>query len=145
MQTGYIFRLVIMGLLALVLGSACTEDTPSRENIPVLKERIYVLQEAIRERNRPMLDSLLSSRILTYDQSSDSLLSFCWGPDNSFAFERLGDCEIFYTDDKAFADCFVMDSTGTKERPIHLRFINQGDVWLLERFLDSTQVSGAEE
>jgi hypothetical protein len=123
--------------MALLISMSCNEKTPSRDNIPILKKRIYTLQEAIKNKNRAAIDSLLSPNILKYEQNSDSLLSLCYGPDGSFAFDRLGDCEIMYTDDRAFADCFIMDSTGQKDQPVHLRFVHQHNLWLLERFLIS--------
>lgn len=119
-------------LVMLVAG--CSQETPSRDHIPLLKERVYLLQEAVKEKNRAGLDSLLSPKILSYRQSSDSLLRFVYGPDAQFAFERFGNCEIAYTSDKARIDCFVMDSTGHTDRPIVFTFVHNHDLWLLKRF-----------
>ncbi|MBU8934878.1 MAG: hypothetical protein KOO62_12900 [candidate division Zixibacteria bacterium] len=124
--------LMVTAGLALIVG--CAEETPSRNHIPVLKERIYLLQEAIKSESRAAIDSLLSTDILKVEQGSDSLLSFCWGADRSFAFDRLGDCAIVYTDQHAVTECFVMDSTGTRGHPVRLSWVYQHDLWLLQRF-----------
>jgi hypothetical protein len=125
-----LYILVVPALLA----AGCSEETPSRDHIPLLKERVYLLQQAVKEKNHTAIDSLLLPEILSYRQSSDSLLRFAYGPDDRFAFERFGDCEIIYTSDKARIDCFVMDSTGREDRPIVFTFVHKHDLWLLKRF-----------
>lgn len=125
--------LVVLALLAL-LAAGCSEETPSRDHIPLLKERVYLLQQAVKEKNRAAIDSLLSPKILSHRQGSDSLLHFVYGPDDRFAFERFGNCEIIYTSDKARIDCFVMDSMGRKDRPIVFTFVHKHEFWLLKRF-----------
>ena len=85
-------------------------------------------------RNRTAIDSLLSVDILSAGESSDSLLSFVYEADGGFAFERFGDYQIYYTDELARIDCFVMDSLGDTSRPIILTLVNQYDLWLLKRF-----------
>ena len=123
----------LMFVLLLVL-MGCSEKTPSRDHIPNIKERVYLLQEAIKDQNRAAIDSLLSTDILDAGQNSDSLISFCFGTDGSFGFERLGNCVIAYTDNNAEARCFVMDSTGGEDHPVKLMWVQQHDMWLLSRF-----------
>jgi hypothetical protein len=131
-------RSILRGLVVLaslvLLTTGCSEETPSRDHIPILKEKVYLLQQAVKEKNRAAIDSLLSPKILSYQQSSDSLLSFVYGPDDRFAFEQFGNCEIAYTSNRARIDCFVMDSTGRKDRPIVFTFVHKHDLWLLKRF-----------
>jgi len=79
--------LLILSLLLSLI--SCSKKTPSRDHIPNIKERVYLLQEAIKERNRAAVDSLLSTDILDAGQSSDSLISFCFGEGGDFGFERL--------------------------------------------------------
>ena len=126
-----LLSLVVIGLLLL---TGCDKQTPSRDHIPILKERVYALQVAIKSENRTAIDSLLSTDILKVEQGSDSLLSFCWGADRDFAFDRLGDCGFVYTDQHAVTECFVMDSTGTRGQPVRLTWVYQHDLWLLQRF-----------
>ena len=128
-------RHVLNAVIVLALLSAgCNEKTPSRDHIPVLKEKVYTLQEAVKAQNRAAIDSILSPEILSIGQSSDSLLRFVYSPDDQFAFERFGDCEIVYTSDKARIDCFMMDSTAQTNRPIVFTFVYKHDLWLLKRF-----------
>ncbi|MEW5993804.1 MAG: hypothetical protein AB1744_05335 [Candidatus Zixiibacteriota bacterium] len=139
---GRIHSLALFLLSAMVI--SCSEETPPREHIPVLKQQVYRLQEAVKARDGAAIDSLLSPEILSVKQSSDSLLRFVYGPEDDFAFERFGDCEIVYTADMARIDCFVMDSAARMDRPIVLTFVYKHDLWLLKRFeagrasLDST-------
>jgi hypothetical protein len=127
--------LVLSAVIVLVcLSIGCTEKTPSRDHIPVLKERIYLLQEAVKAKNRAAIDSLMTPEILSIGQSSDSLIRFVYGLNDRFAFERFGNCEIVYTADKARIDCFIMDSTSQNNRPIVFTFVYKHDLWLLKRF-----------
>ncbi|MEA2030430.1 MAG: hypothetical protein U9N55_02380 [candidate division Zixibacteria bacterium] len=124
----------IIVIACAMLFSGCSEEPPAREHISVLKKRIFKLQEAVKNHNRSSIDSLLSTDIISEGQSSDSLLSFCWGNEGDFSFDRLGDCEIAYTDKYAVSNCFVMDSSNARDRPIRLLYIYQHDLWLLKKF-----------
>ncbi len=123
-----------MLVLIVLIMAGCGQKTPSRDHIPILRQRVFQLQEAIRERNRAAIDSLSSLRILSANQDSDSLLRFVYGPDDDYPFDRLGDYEIFYTQNRAQIDCYIIDSTGSKDRPLRVNFIYEHDLWLLERF-----------
>ncbi|HWR84301.1 MAG TPA: hypothetical protein VN285_13465 [Candidatus Deferrimicrobium sp.] len=120
-------------LLAWLVG-ACTEKSPPRELIPVLKQAVYQLQEAVKTRDRTAIESLLSSDLVSNGQDADSLLRFAFGQSGGFQFERFGNCEYVFTRDKARIDCYVMDSTARKDRPAVLTFVHQRDRWLLKRF-----------
>ncbi len=123
---------LMAGVLLIISG--CPDQTPSRDHIPVLKRQVYRLQEAVKARDRTVIDSLLSPDILSHKQDSDSLIRFVYGPNDDFAFERFGDCEIVYTSDRARVECFVMDSTGHRDRPLELTLIYRHEMWLLSRF-----------
>jgi hypothetical protein len=127
-----------MGLLVtgamIVLLVGCGVKTPSRDHIPVLKERLYELQLAVADRNRASIDSLLSVKMLDIKQSSDSLLGLVYGPGGDFAFEQFGNYDIAYTKNKARIDCFIMDTTHAKDRPISFTLIYDDDLWLFKRF-----------
>jgi len=137
--TTLILALATIGLMNAGCGE---EEPPPRDQIPVIKEAVYNLQQAVKDRNRYGLDSLLSARILENGQSGDSLLNFCFGPQSDFAFNRFGDCEIVYTKTHAIARCYVMDSTNTHDRPIRLTFVHEEvgptkdrkSLWLLSTF-----------
>jgi hypothetical protein len=125
----------VLAIAAVVVLSGCSgEDLPSRDEIPVLRKTVYAVEQAVAANNRAGLDSLLSVQMLDEGESGDSLLSFIYGPDRSFPFHRLGDCQIFYTRDLAVVDCFVMDSTETTDRPIKLYFTKSKELWLLKKF-----------
>ncbi|MFQ6008761.1 MAG: hypothetical protein ACE5K8_07410 [Candidatus Zixiibacteriota bacterium] len=127
--------LILSTLFVLVfLSIDCTEKTPSRDLIPVLKESIYLLQEALKARNQAAIDSLMTPEILTIGQNSDSLIRFVYGSEDQFTFERFGNCEIVYTADIARISCFIMDSTSRTDRPIVFTLVNRHDLWLLKRF-----------
>ncbi len=119
--------------MSIVLAS-CSDDKPDRTHIPLLKKQVFELQEAIKAQDRGKLDSLLSTRLLTHEQNSDSLIKFCLNNDSGFVFDRLGDCEFVYTNDQALASCYIMDTTSNHDRPINLSFVYEDNLWLLTYF-----------
>ncbi len=132
-----------LALAATLLAAGCgKEEPPKRNQIPIIKESIYNLQQAVKDRDRVGLDSLLSARIIDNGESGDSLLSFCFGPEGQFGFDRFGDCEIVYTADHAIARCYVTDTAGLRNGPIRLTFEHheigpkkeRKSVWLLSNF-----------
>lgn len=120
--------------IVLVLLSGCAEKTPTRDHIPLLKRKIYDLQQAVKSKNQAAIDSLLSVKIISRGQSSDSLLTFVYGADGDFGFERFANYDITYTNDRARVDCFVMDSTALTDRPITLFLVYEHDRWLFTSF-----------
>ncbi|MCK4460294.1 MAG: hypothetical protein KAW46_00735 [candidate division Zixibacteria bacterium] len=129
-------RAYLTGLLAalLTLGSCAEKKPPARNHIPLLKARLFSLQEAVKTLNRAAIDSLLSVQILDNDQNSDSLLQFAYGPDGGYVFRQFAVGEITYTNDNARIDCFIMDSSHTRDRPLILTYVYEHDQWLLKRF-----------
>jgi len=123
---------LLVGLLILL--SCAEEAVPPRDHIPLLKARLFRLQEAVKEQNRAAIDSLLSVQILDNEQNSDSLLVFTYGLNSAFDFRQFGLAEFTYTHDKARIDCFLMDSTQSRERPLVLTYVYEHDQWLLKRF-----------
>lgn len=121
-------------LMVLGLFGCAKDEPPSRDEIPVLQNKLYALEQGILSRNRAALDSMLSVEILDNDQSSDSLLSYVYGPEGNYPFTRLGKYEIMYNNDYAFIDCYVMDSAETTSRPIKFTFKNDDGIWLLKKF-----------
>ncbi len=139
---------VLAFLSVVLLSLGCSDKPPRREHIPAIKKQIYAVQEAVKTKDTAALDSLVTSEMVSRG-TVDSLLQFVYGPDGEFPFTRFGDCEIIYTNDKARADCFVMDSTAQKNRPIILTFVYKDKTWLLKGFRagvnrDSTEVPPTE-
>ena len=126
--------LVLISVSAIVLIAGCESSSPKRDQIPFLKTRIFELQTAVKEMNRAAIDSLLSVKIVSKQQGSDSLVSFVYGPDGGFGFERFGNYSIEYTTDKARIECYVMDSTSSTDRPITFFLTHEHDMWLFTSF-----------
>jgi len=125
--------LILVGLVLFFAGCA-EEKLPSRDQIPILKQSLYALEQAVNVRNRAAVDSLLSVEILDAGQDSDSLLRFVYGPADDFPFYRLGDYDIFYSNDIAVINCYIMDSTEQTDRPLRLLYKHKEELWLLKEF-----------
>ncbi|MEW5795639.1 MAG: hypothetical protein AB1772_04690 [Candidatus Zixiibacteriota bacterium] len=123
-------------LLVFLLMGCGKDELPSREQIPILHERLFVLERGLRDHNRAAIDSLLSVDILDHKQDSDSLLRYVYRPDHSFAFQKLGDYTIFFNRDLAVIDCFIMDSTSGHDRPLRLTYRLDDDRWLVTQFAE---------
>lgn len=122
-------------LFALLIFMGCSEDKlPSRDLIPELHQRLSDLEQAIKANSRAAIDSLMSVEMLDAGQDSDSLLRFVYGANGDYRFVSLANYEIFFTNELAVIDCYIMDSTGQTDRPLKLRFKRDDDLWLLKRF-----------
>lgn len=120
-----------LAALALCGLSGCGEDIPDRDLIPVIKDRIFVVQEAVRSQDLAALDSLITDQAEQRRCGGDSLIRYVH---SGHGFSRFGNCEIFYTRSRARADCFVIDTVGTESLRLTLTFARSGERWLLDRF-----------
>ncbi|MEA1981087.1 MAG: hypothetical protein U9N54_08960 [candidate division Zixibacteria bacterium] len=129
--------ILIIFILLLTGWSGCKEKTPSRDNIPEIKNQLFKLQQAVKQKNRSAIDSLLSVDMLKKKLTSDSLLQFVYNiPEryDAFEFEQFGGANIIYSFDIAQIDCFIMDSTHLKDRPIVFKLILDDKVWIFKEF-----------
>lgn len=129
-------RPLTLGTIAVILLQVgCgSDELPSRDHIPALRNRLQALEQAVKSRSPAAVDSLLSVDILDIEQGSDSLLLFIYGPDGRFPFEHLGDYTIFYSEKLALIDCFVMDAGRRSDRPMRLYLKQTDGAWLFTRF-----------
>ena len=125
--------LILTGL-ALIAGGCGEAELPSRDQIPILRQNLYALEQAISARDQAAIDSLLSVEILDAGQDSDSLLRFVYGATDDLPFHRLGDYDIFYSNNIAVINCYIMDSTEQADRPLRLLFKHDDGLWLLKEF-----------
>ncbi len=130
MRTGW----ALLSVVALVTWGCSGDDLPSRNQIPVIRQRVFALEEGIRARNRAGIDSLLSVDILDAKENTDSLLRFVYGSDDRFPFKKLGDYTIFFSKEIGVVDCFIMDSTQNHDRPLRLKYKLSHKLWLLTEF-----------
>ena len=128
------YRILVTAVVLVCLLGCAEQSTPSRDHIPLIKEKLSYLQKGVLTKNRAAIDSVLSLKILDNGQSSDSLLKYIYGADNSFSFEFFGEPVIIYTEKVAMVECFLMDSSKTKNRPMTLLFSYDNEIWLLSRF-----------
>ena len=128
------YQIFVTAVMLACLFGCAEKRTPSRDHIPLIKTKLAYLQNGVLTRNRTLIDSVLSVKILDFEQSSDSLLKFVYGADNTFTFELFGEPVIIYTDKVAMIECYLMDSIRTKNRPVTLQFLYENEIWLLSRF-----------
>lgn len=131
--------IIVVLLATLTIAAGCgKEETPSRDYYPVLNSLVYDLQVAVKDSNRAAIDSLMSADILDKGLTSDSLISFAYGPNGRYDFQQFGNCVIVHTDKRAQIDCFVMDTTLKNDRPIRFNFKRDDTLWLLTDFKTPT-------
>ncbi len=125
-------------IIAVAIISCGKEKTPSRDHIPLIKERLGRLQEGVKNKSAVSIDSVLSVDILKNQQSSDSLLKFVYGADGLFSFETFEQPVIVYTDKVAKVEAYLSDGTHQTDRPVIFTFIYDDDQWLLNKFEPDT-------
>ncbi len=136
MQTAAHSLAVLFFLVVLAI-SCAKEKLPARTEIPLIKAAISQVETAVRERNRPALDSLMSVRMLDKNLTSDSLLSFVWGSIPIQRFARFSDCDISFTNTSAQCNCQITDDAGKTNGGIRLLFSYEDKRWLLLEFSTS--------
>jgi hypothetical protein len=122
--------------LLMVLAIGCKEKTPNRDFIPVLKKKVFLLQEAIKTRSRVALDTLLTNEYAS-NSGADSVVQFAYGDEPGFEFDRFGRTEIFYTDSRARVDGQIVGVDGTVLKDMVLTYEHIGERWLLKRIGDA--------
>ncbi|MCM2271152.1 MAG: hypothetical protein NDJ18_01170 [candidate division Zixibacteria bacterium] len=121
-----------LGCLGLIAFEGCKEKTPNRDYIPVIKQRVYLLQQAIKERSKVALDSLLTDEYASVS-GADSVVQFSYGADPNFQFDRFGRTEIFYTDSRARVDGNIVGVDGRILKEMTLTYEHRGERWLLKK------------
>ena len=121
-----------VGCLGLITLEGCKEKTPNRDYIPVIKQRVFLLQQAIKERSKVALDSLLTDEYASVS-GADSVVQFSYGADPGFQFDRFGRTEIFYTDARARVDGNIVGVDGRILKEMTLTYEHRGDRWLLKK------------
>ncbi len=121
-----------VGCLSLIALEGCKEKTPNRDYIPVIKQRVFLLQQAIKERSKVALDSLLTEEFAS-NSGADSVVQFSYGADPDFQFDRFGRTEIFYTDARARVDGNIVGVDGRILKEMTLTYEHRGDRWLLKK------------
>lgn len=127
-------RTTLTTAIAILIIGGCTEKSPKRDQIPLLRAQLLNLQTAVKNQNPAAIDSLLSVRTISKKQGADSLLSFVYGPDGNYPFERFGNYSIVYTKDRARIECYIMDSSAQTGRPVTLYLAHEHDMWLFTGF-----------
>jgi hypothetical protein len=128
--------LIILLVAATVgFGWGCgREKLPSREEIPILREKLFALQTAVLQRNPSAIDSLASAQMLDKGESADSLLSLVYGPQGDFRFKEFGDYSIFFGNKVAVISCKIIDSAANVSYPVKFTYKKYDKVWLLNSF-----------
>ncbi len=125
-----------LGLMAVgftLVSVSCSNKAPNRTYIPVIKDRLYLVQEALRTRNSVGLDSLVSEELKEDTASFRNMIELIYGREGDFTFQRFGDCEIVYDDNAARADCISLDSAGQRGRALIVTLERHNKSWLLKR------------
>lgn len=132
MNRPVMYKTLATAVCAAAMLTGCKEKTPNRDFFPVIKQRVFLLQEAIRNRTATGLDSLLAPDYAERG-GADSVVQFAYGEDPKFQFARFGETEIFYTDERARVDGVIVGEDGQVLRDMILIYEHRGDRWLLKR------------
>ena len=126
---GFIIILLLVGSFV----SCSRKKNPPRDEIPIIKDVLAKLENAIENRNSVMIDSLLAPDAARLGYSSRQILSSVY-PDSSDSPCSFGKRSFMYIKNKARIDCTLLQNGIDHGRPIEITMIKKRDQWWVERF-----------
>ena len=125
-----VVTVLIVGLMFIGLSACTREKKLSREELPLIKETVFALEQVIRLRSDVYIDSIVSSDANRAVLSPDSLYDVIY-TDGLEEFPGFAGKRIAYRGDAARIDCFVPVSD-TIERPVTITLHKENEIWLVK-------------
>jgi len=130
-------KMKFLAFLFLMIGSiflaGCQEETPSRDEIPHIKDLIGSFETALKDRNTAAIDSLLSAQILEENLNSSIIIEKIYERTEEDSLYSLGSREFFYIKDRAVVNANVISSsTDSTGPPVEITLMKSGDQWLIK-------------
>lgn len=125
---------LIVFILQMAIFTACTEKNPPRDEIPRIKNTLERLSQAIKDRNREAIDSLLIVQALDLGYSSEKILDDVYPMTDSGTFYAFGSKSFMYTKDVGRVDCTIMADSTDRGRPLEITLVKLGEQWYVKRF-----------
>ncbi|MCP4568578.1 MAG: hypothetical protein GY841_13455 [FCB group bacterium] len=123
------FTLLVIVIIAVL--SACTREKQlAREELPLIKETVFALEQVIKLRSAVYIDSIVSSDANRTILSADSLFDFIYS-DGTGEFSGFTGKRIVYRGDAARIDCFAPGPDST-EKPLTITLHKENDLWLVK-------------
>lgn len=119
-------------LISLVL--FCAEENPPRDEIPAIKDLLARFEEAVREHNPILMDSLIMAEAYDSGYNSPRILSEIYSDSTNGSSYTFGRRSFSYTKDKAVVNCFIKADSADSGRPVEIILVKSGDQWLVKRF-----------
>ena len=150
--------IIISGLLIII---SCVEKNPPRDEIPMIKNLLGRFEQAVREKNRAGLDSLIIAEAYEQGYHSTKILADIYGTGDAGGtddvggvgdtggFLKFGSREFVYTKDFGLVKCFIISDTGiaglsgntgsagdisSAGRPVEITLVKKYDQWYLKKF-----------
>lgn len=129
-------RYILTFVFIFVVGSlivSCTHKDPPRDEIPLIKKLLGRIDQAVREKNAALLDSLIIADAYKLGYNSTKILDDVYPTDTS-QFLKFGGREFFYTKDEGVVNCYIVPDTADTGRPVEMTLVKANDQWYLKRF-----------
>jgi hypothetical protein len=121
-------------LLPLLAILACTEKAPPREEIPFIKDLLGRFENAVRDRNAALIDSMIIAEAYQQGYNSTRILSDIYPDPDTSRFLKFNDWEFFYTEDIGKVSLFIQSDTVERGRPAEITLVKVGNQWLIKSF-----------
>ncbi len=129
-------RIAFFGIIAIILIPLfyCGEESPSRDEIPLIRELLGKFEAAVRDRNVAAMDSLIAVDAVELGYSSEKILSDIYSVSDSNTFYKFGSREFFYTRKKGSVHCMILSDSTDSGHPAEITVIKKGEDWFVKRF-----------
>ncbi|HHI02495.1 MAG: hypothetical protein DRP51_03015 [Candidatus Zixiibacteriota bacterium] len=125
------FSAVITGIFLII---SCAEKNPPRDEIPLIKNLLGRFEQAVRDKNRAGIDSLIVAEAYDLGYHSTKILSDIYRDLDTGSFLKFGGREFSYTRDKGVVSCFIVSDTADTGCPVEITVVKKYDKWYLKRF-----------
>jgi len=126
---------VMLALSMSIIILTCGKDEgPSRDEIPLIKNTLAQLEDAVKNHNALKIDSLISPEALGLGYSPEQILADIYPDSSKASFLSFGDRNFLYVEDKALVNCLIISDTTDPGRPVEITLAKNEGVWLIKKF-----------
>lgn len=124
--------IVLIAISMLLIALGCEEKAPPRDEIPIIKNFLAKFEQAVKDYNAALIDSMTIAEAYDEGYNSTKILGDIYqGRD---AFYTFGNRNFDYTKNKAIVQFNILADSTDGGRPAEMTLVKIHKQWYLKRF-----------